>query len=33
VKLAALGEELAEIQSAIAVLENQWLEYTAELDS
>ena len=33
VKLAALGEELAEIQSAIAVLENQWLEYTTELDS
>jgi ATP-binding cassette subfamily F protein uup len=33
VKLAALGEELAEIQSAIASLENQWLEYTTELDS
>ena len=33
VKLAALGEELAEIQSAIAVLENQWLEYTTELES
>ncbi len=33
VKLAVLGEELAEIQSAIAVLENQWLEYTTELDS
>ena len=33
VKLVALGEELAEIQSAIAVLENQWLEYTTELDS
>ena len=33
VKLASLGEELAEIQSAIAVLENQWLEYTTELDS
>ena len=33
VKLAALGEELAEIQSAIAVLENKWLEYTTELDS
>jgi ATP-binding cassette subfamily F protein uup len=33
VKLAALGEELAEIQSAIASLENQWLEYTTELES
>ena len=33
VKLASLGEELAEIQSAIAVLENQWLEYTTELES